>query len=354
MSQVKKETEVIFGARNKNQVLEKQELYVKDDAGILQPVNPNNLLNGGGGISTSGLEITIAGADAINPRTGVAYISSEVDYLCDSTDDEVEINQAITKIKLAGGGTLKLTGTFNTNSAISTIDFQNCHIIGVGKVLINLTNPISSNGDENVMKTMSIENIDAEISDEMGGYSPFNYCSNLTNCTATAQSYAFENCNNLENCTGTSETYAFLNCNNLENCTATGPFNYCSNLTNCTGTATEWGYTFENCNNLTNCTATAENNFAFNYCNNLTNCTGTAENNSVFYTCSNLTNCTGTATGNSYVYGNCRAISYCKGTTPTGQVFENNCYANMYENGMQQDIPVGSDGLGGFNILNSV
>jgi hypothetical protein len=79
MSQVNKETEVIFGARNKHQVLEKQELYVKDDNNILQPVNPNNLLNGGGGtgadIDLS--NITDAGKDVIADNSAVKSVNGQ-------------------------------------------------------------------------------------------------------------------------------------------------------------------------------------------------------------------------------------------------------------------------------------
>ncbi len=167
------------------------------------------------------------------------------------------------------------------------------------------------------------EGIDCEIRNlevdctSSGGItvSGFSNCTNLTNCTGTADGvegggysngFGFSNCTNLTNCTGTANGdysgYGFGNCTNLTNCTGTGTAGYggngfdnCTNLTNCTGTGNGnvgGGYGFFDCTNLTNCTGSGS--YGFNNCTNLTNCIGTGNGDSSgygFYDCSYANGC---------------------------------------------------------------
>lgn len=86
------------------------------------------------------------------------------DYVCDGTNDEIEINNAISE--LTGGGEVKLTeGTFLPNASIILND--NIHFAGSGNTVIKwpdgrdgFTNIISAEGTESVNKqNIQIKNL---------------------------------------------------------------------------------------------------------------------------------------------------------------------------------------------------
>jgi hypothetical protein len=207
----------------------------------------------------------------------------------------------------------------------------------------NLTNCTSTANTYSFHSCTNLTNCKGTVTGTSNSYG-FYSCTNLDNCTSTSNSmnsnytYGFYSCNNLDNCTstatGTSNSYGFYYCNNLDNCTGTSnsyDFHSCNNLDNCTGTATG----FYNCNNLTNCTGTATGTGFYN-CTNLTNCTSTA-NTYGFHSCNNLTNCTGTGTGSSYTYGfhSCNNLTNCTGAG-TGT---SNSYGFYYCKGMLLNKP---------------
>lgn len=61
--------------------------------------------------------------------------TTNADYVCDGTDDEVEINQAISDLPATGGRVLLMDGTFDIDSSIS-LNKSNVSLIGQGKSTI--------------------------------------------------------------------------------------------------------------------------------------------------------------------------------------------------------------------------
>jgi len=76
--------------------------------------------------------------------------TDRADYVCDGTDDEVQINQAITDLPANGGCVVLLEGTYTLGAAI-TISKNNVSLIGQGRST-NITRP-SNNIIEATSKT---------------------------------------------------------------------------------------------------------------------------------------------------------------------------------------------------------
>ena len=75
-----------------------------------------------------------AGANAIFAAT-VGF--SDADYICDGTDDDVQIQAAMDAVDAAGGGTVYIkAGTYNTTSEITV--WSNTQVVGAGRGATNI------------------------------------------------------------------------------------------------------------------------------------------------------------------------------------------------------------------------
>ena len=99
------------------------------------------------------------------------YYPGYADYYCDGTDDQSEINSAITYMSQSGGGTVRLTnGEFYLTSAITMLDDIALNGSGAGTTLVENANDIAS------VYASSVSNIDVvDLS--------FDTASSITNAT---------------------------------------------------------------------------------------------------------------------------------------------------------------------------
>jgi hypothetical protein len=71
--------------------------------------------------------------------SAAGYTTADCDYLCDGTDDQAEINSAITALPTAGGRILLLDGAYNITANI-TIGKVNAELCGTGGTKLTFSN----------------------------------------------------------------------------------------------------------------------------------------------------------------------------------------------------------------------
>ena len=118
--------------------------------GILDGTTPAHLAPAtetkiGGVIIGEGLSVTEDGTVSAGPGKRTArftvgtstagWTTADCDYLCDGTDDQVEINAAIQALPTTGGEVVTLDGTFNITAAIS-VNKKNVKLSGNGAATV--------------------------------------------------------------------------------------------------------------------------------------------------------------------------------------------------------------------------
>ena len=118
---------------------------------------------GGGGLSSyaRGFTKVVAASDSLD--------TSNADYVCDGTDDQVEIQQAIDAVANAGGGTVKLLeGTYNIAATIDMKDNVVLKGSGYGtylKAVAGISQWIIHGGTTSFIKHTKIQNMRIENTD---------------------------------------------------------------------------------------------------------------------------------------------------------------------------------------------
>ncbi len=172
------------------------------------------------------------------------WTSKDCDYLCDGTDDQVEIQAAINALPSTGGEVVVLDGTYNITASISVnknnVTLRGC---GVSTVLKRMWN---SSGEQGVVtisssyysciKDFRIDGNKANYTDEhynLGGYVANSSYIKVVNIISENNSkYGFElyNCNNntiTGNTCNNNNSYGIYLANIINNNTITG--NTCNN-----------------------------------------------------------------------------------------------------------------------------
>lgn len=85
---------------------------------------PGFIAPSGGGAYSRSATLVVAASDSLD--------TTNADYFCDGTADEVQINEAIDALPATGGSILLMDGTYDIDASI-TIDVSNTSIIGQGK-----------------------------------------------------------------------------------------------------------------------------------------------------------------------------------------------------------------------------
>ena len=110
--------------------------------------------------------------------SAAGWTASDCDYLCDGTDDQVEINAAIQALPTTGGEVVVLDGTYNITAAIS-VNKNNVKLSGNGAATV-LKRMWNSSTDEGVINIVAINgNCTVESLLVDGNNGPFNSNNNI-------------------------------------------------------------------------------------------------------------------------------------------------------------------------------
>ena len=235
--------------------------------------------------------------------SAAGWTASDCDYLCDGTDDQVEINAAIQALPTTGGEVVVLDGTYNITAAIS-VDKDNVKLSGNGAatVLKRMWNNSGSryDGIVNIIAVNGNCDVESIFFDGNKTYfgSSYNCAINITNEQASGI-LLYQSNNTIRGCKIQNSFYGIRCSGMTQNNTITG--NTCNN--NAVGITID--------NNSTNNTITG------NTCNNNVNYGITIDNNSTNNTI------TGNTCNNNVNYG-IYLVSNSTNNTITGNTCNNN------------------------------